>query len=135
MDPDLGGAQLGPDWQIRDLEELQEINEWLTEEDIWENNAITVSHRRGDIILYTAVELHPDRIVLAFGLEPEFEDRPLVKNRSNPFLWADGKKHDWADWNYWVKGGSIVSDTGILSEVSQAPAEALKVCEDCLRQR
>ena len=121
----IWGSQLSSDWLVRSPEEG---DDWLTEGDLWEHSAITVSHRRGADVLFTAVELHHDRVVIAFGFEPENVDKFLVVGEPKPFIWGDGKKHDWENWNYITKGGNLIFQPGMLIDLRLAAGRAIELC-------
>ncbi|HEV2568342.1 hypothetical protein [Sphingomonas sp.] len=48
----------------------------VTPEAIWNESGLNVWHHRGDLFLYTAVELTPEATTIAFGLERD--DEPLL---------------------------------------------------------
>jgi hypothetical protein len=113
-------------WRLPDPEELVEEGQSVSTGTIWEEEAFSLYHERGDLVLFTLIGIHRRKITVAFSLERK--DKPQIKGDLDGFTWRDD--NSWEGWMLLTPGVEASSDGTLdLSKLHSAAKAAIAAVE------
>lgn len=116
------GGSIPADWTPATIATALEGVGCVTPDDCWNEQAMTIFHKRGPLHLHTAVGVAKKSTSIAFSLELE-DGSILMKDGVGPFVPADDD--GWTDWLMLVHPSSLVDASFDLQELQRHAAQAI----------
>lgn len=126
----IWGAHIDADWTMESIKELGK-KQSITIKDCWDDATIELLHYKDGNYLFTAINLSPTSLTLAFGLEND--KNFLIEGGLDNFKWGDNKKADWAEWNYHEIQGNILKNNTIIENARTNAIAAIQHCNKQLK--
>lgn len=123
----IWGGNIDTDWKMASIKNLAKYQQ-ITIEKCWEESTIELLHVKNGHNLFTAINLSPTSLTLAFGLEGEGIDDYIVKGDLENFIFVEREKDDWGKWNYREIQGNILSDSNLIEQARKSSSAAIEHC-------
>lgn len=124
--------QIKGHWDLTPIDAMKRRQD-ITIRAMWEEGNITIRHDCGIFSLYTAVQVTPDALTLAFAMETD--DDFIAKGETSGFVWIEDAKHEWREWNIARLVGNIYLERELLKTSQERAQIALNWCDDYLSSK
>lgn len=128
----IWGSQIVGHWKMASVDDMK-VKQDISIGEMWEETDITVMHNCINYYLYTAVEVNAESLTLTFGMETD-EDF-IAKGEVSGYVWVEGKKGDWHEWNVARLPGNVALTPELLQIARERAQRALDWCDAYLGRK